>query len=460
MSSLLIRDCEIDGIGVLDVRISDGVVVEIAPSLGSHAEDVLPARGGALIPGLHDHHLHLFALAAALDSVDCGPSATRNVDELATALRTAAARGAVRGVGYFESVAGTLDRGVLDALVPDVPVRVQHRSGAVWFLNSIALTDTGLADSSDLAVQRDEHGRPTGRIVRGDHLLRSADSVRPELTQVGRLLSSYGVTGVTDATPRLDVESVMALHAAQDDRALPQRMLLLGAPLAAAQAIGVPWKIVVDESQGLDPAALADEIHAAHKARRAVALHCTSRAETVLAVTVLLASGPHPGDRLEHAGVLPPEFDADLAGAGVTVVTQPHFVTERGDDYLRDVEPEDHELLYRCGSLLDLGVPVALGTDAPFGCPDPWAVIAAAGTRRTKNGVTISAHERIDARRALHAFLGSGMNPGGPPRQVQVGAAADLCLLDDPLDAVLSEPVRSHVVATINGGAVVYRRQR
>ena len=457
MTGLLIRDCEVDGNAGLDVRVRDGVVVEIAAGLRPDGAESIDAGGGALIPGLHDHHLHLFALAAALDSVDCGPAAVGDAAGFATALRTASARGPVRATGYFESVAGMLDRDALDALVPDLPVRVQHRSGSVWFLNSAALAATGLRDSPDPAVERDERGRATGRIVRGDHLLRRDDDRRPDLTGVGRLLASYGVTGVTDATPRLDVESVVALHTAHDAGALPQRMLLLGAPLDAAQARGVPWKILVDEMRGLDPSGLLAEIRLAHAADRPVALHCTSRAETVLAVTGLAAAGVRPGDRLEHAGVLPREFDDELAVAGVTVVTQPHFIAQRGDDYLRDVEPADHDLLYRCGSLIAAGVSVAAGSDAPYGFASPWAAVAAAVARRTPGGNVITAQERVRPARALQLFLGRGLQPGGPPRRVAIGEPADLCLLDAPLEAVLSAPTAERVTATIINGRVVHR---
>lgn len=452
MSALLIRDCEVAGRRGVDVRIRGGRVFEIAASLRSDGEESLHASGGALIHGLHDHHLHLFALAADLRSVPCGPDMQRDFDSLAAALRAAAANGPVRGTRYFESVAGQLDRDVLDRCVADVPVRVQHRSGAVWFLNSTALSATGLLDSADPAVERDERGRATGRIVRGDHLLRTADSERPGLTEVGQLLASYGVTGVTDATPRLDVESVVALHAAQDSGTLPQRILLLGAPLEATAARGVPWKIVVDEMQGLDPTALVDEIRTAHAAERPVALHCTSRAETVLAVDALRRAAPRHGDRLEHAGLLPVELSADLAQAGITVVTQPHFLAERGDDYLADVDPADHDLLYRCGSLIAAGVPVAAGTDAPFGRPDPWAAMAAATARRSASGAVVGPDERIDTRRALDLFLGGPLAPGGQPRRVEPGIVADLCLLDAPLDAVLAEPSRERVAATVISG--------
>lgn len=452
MTGLLIRNCEVDGIARADVRVRTGRVVDVAPSLPSDGDHAIDAAGGALIPGLHDHHLHLFALAADLRSVPCGPDDLRDSDGLAAALRAAAAHGPVRGTRYFESVAGPLDRDVLDRCVADVPVRVQHRSGAAWFLNSAALAATGLLDSDHPAVERAGDGRATGRIVRGDHLLRNIDGVRPRLAYVGRLLASYGVTGVTDATPRLDVDSVTALHAAQDSGALPQRMLLLGAPLEAAATRGVPWKILVDEATDLDPAALLDEIHAAHAVDRPVALHCTSRAETVLAFDVLRRSGPVRGDRLEHAGVLPVEVDSDLAKAGVTVVTQPHFIAERGDDYLAEVDAADHELLYRCGSLIDARVPVAAGTDAPFGRPDPWAVIAAATARRTSRGVVVSARERVSPRRALDLFLGPPLAPGGTPRRIKPGLVADLCLLKAPLDDVLAEPSAECVAATIIDG--------
>jgi predicted amidohydrolase YtcJ len=457
MTGLLIRDCEVDDRRDVDVRVRDGVVVEIGPALVHDGEELLAAAGGALIPGLHDHHLHLFALAADMQSVRCGPDNLRGAGALSAALRDAARHGPVRGTGYFESVAGRLDRDVLDGFVPDVPVRVQHRSGALWFLNSAALAETALLDSPDPAVARDSTGRATGVLLRGDTLLRQRDDAPPDLADVGRLLASYGVIGVTDATPRLDVATVMAMHAAQDDGVLPQRLLLLGAPLEAARTVGVPWKIVVDEMSGLDPDGLVEEMRAAHAAGRPAAIHCTTRAETVLAVSALRVAKARLGDRLEHAGVLPQELDHELAQAGVTIVTQPHFIAERGEDYLVDVEPADHDLLYRCGSLIHAGVPVAAGTDAPYGRPDPWAAIAAAASRRTTSGVVVAASERLTTRRALDLFLGGALSPGGAPRRVAISATADLCLLSAPLAEALCDPRAELVAATVMGGQVVHR---
>lgn len=457
MNNLLVRDCGVGARDGVDVRVRDGLVVELGPGLRRGDEVELDARGGALVPGLHDHHLHLLALAADLSSVPCGPDHIAGADQLAAVLRAAAAAGAVRATGYHESVAGTLDRDRLDAIVPDRPVRVQHRSGAAWFLNSPALAEAGLLGCDDPAVERDATGRPTGRLVRGDHLMhRRARGPLPDLRPVGRLLAERGVTGVTDATPALEPRQLTALREAAGV-AVPQRVLLLGAPLDDPSARGGAWKIVLEESAGLDLDVLVTAIVASHDAGRPVAMHAVTLAESVVATTALRLAGTTGGDRIEHGSLLTPSLDADLARLRVTVVTQPHFVTERGDDYLAGVDPADVGNLYRCRSLLDAGVGVAAGTDAPFGRPDPWAAVHAAVTRRTRHGQVVGADEAVSADRALELFLGEARSPAGPPRRVAVGAVADLCLLRGPLEAALAEPTCERVAATVVNGEVVHR---
>ncbi|HEY0448818.1 MAG TPA: amidohydrolase, partial [Actinophytocola sp.] len=69
MTGILVRRTEVDD-RLSDVRIGGGLVTELAPRLTRLAgETVVEARGGALLPGLCDHHLHLHALAAQRGSV-------------------------------------------------------------------------------------------------------------------------------------------------------------------------------------------------------------------------------------------------------------------------------------------------------------------------------------------------------------------------------------------------------
>ena len=161
-----------------------------------------------------------------------------------------------------------------------------------------------------------------------------------------------------------------------------------------------------------------------------------------------------PGDRLEHGAVLPIGAVQRLAELGVTVVTQPNFVHERGDEYLTDI-PHDRDELWRCASLAAAGIPIAGGTDAPFGHPDPWRAIAAAIDRTTRNGRPLGPDERLHPRAALDLFLGPADRPGGPPRRVAQGQPAMLCVLDRPLARVLDDPNSDHVVATIGRTAAL-----
>jgi Amidohydrolase family/Enoyl-CoA hydratase/isomerase len=191
------------------------MITEIGELRPGAAETVIDARGGALLPGLHDHHLHLLSLAAADASVRCGPPHVADRDGLARVLREAPGRW-VRGIGYHESVAGMLDRHALDRLVSDRPVRIQHRSGGLWTLNTRALAELGLLDDHD-----------DGRLWRADTLLRDrlGDQQPPGLAAAGRRLASLGITGVTDATSELSDDAIRLLTGAS----LPQRLQLLGA---------------------------------------------------------------------------------------------------------------------------------------------------------------------------------------------------------------------------------------
>ena len=461
---MLIAGAEVGGCPALAVRVAGEVVAEVGPGLRpAAAEPVVDAGGGAVIPALHDHHVHLRALAAARASVDVGPATTPGPAALDTRLRAAAAAlpaGAwLRAVGYHEAVAGELDRHRLDAAVPDRPIRVQHRSGALWVLNSPALAATGAAAADLTGVERDATGAPTGRLWRLDGWLARA-APPPPLDWAGpaREAAARGVAGFTDADPARTQPGVDALAAAARRGELPQRVVLMSAgglalDTAAGQATG-PRKLLLDDATLPPVDDIAAWIGAAHAAGEPVAVHCVTRLQLVATVTALAAAGARPGDRVEHGAVIPAELVPELARLGVTVVTQPHFVAERGDEYRASVDPDDLPLLYPCASLRAAGVAVAAGTDAPFGGPDPWAAIRAATERRTRAGAVLGPGERVDPGTALGLFLG---RPDAPAvlRRVEPGAPADLCVLDRPLAAVLADPGTNPVALTLARGRMI-----
>ncbi len=467
MSGLLIRGAEIEPARVVDVRIVNGCIGEIETRLAPESgEDVVEARGGALLAGLHDHHIHLFALAAAKTSVVCGPPAVADREGLARALGQARAeQGWIRGIGYHESVAGDLDRAQLDTLAAkDIAIRIQHRTGAMWILNSAAIDALDLSgEVLPEGFECDAKGDPTRRVYDQDAWLRGRLGAKgvPDLSTVGRELAACGVTAVTDATPDKDATALQALADAVTRGALPQRVVAMGG-LGLTEPEGAPIetgavKIMLRERALADFDGLVETIRRAHAQARGAAFHCVTRAELVMAVGALRAAGVSACDRIEHASVAPPELTALVAELGVVVVTQPGFIYERGDIYLRDVDPVDRPWLYRGRGFLAEGVALGGATDAPYGEADPWCAIRAAVDRRTRGGATLGVQEKLTPERALGLFTSPLESPGTPRPPLGVGDEADLCLVDLPWRDFREQLSREHVVCTIARGEIIWR---
>jgi predicted amidohydrolase YtcJ len=434
---LIKRAALLDGT-VTDIRVG-ARIDEVGDNLvAKPGEALLDAGGGTVLPGLHDHHVHVRSAASALDSFSVGPPGVSTKAQLAQMLSNATPGpdGWIRAVGYHESVAGELDRSALDAVVPDIPVRIQHRSGALWILNSAALGRVGLA----------EH--PDGRLRSADRGWSDALQRREtDLAELSRRITATGVTGVTDATPDLGADDMVSLIVAHRRGEFRPRLRFLS-----------PGKKILQDDR-LDLDGLTDWITENHNADRPVAVHCVTAAQLVVTIAAMRAAGSHPLDRIEHASVVPDEnlTDlADLAGSGgLTVVTQPNFVAERGDQYLADIPAAEHGQLWRVASLLKAAVPVALSTDMPFGHGDPWTAMRAAVHRTTLSGAVLNADECVSARTALTMFLGRSDQPGRA-RTVDPGQPGDLCVLTEPPETALAELDAGMVAATIIGGELVY----
>ncbi len=155
------------------------------------------------------------------------------------------------------------------------------------------------------------------------------------------------------------------------------------------------------------------------------------------------------------AASIPPEAAAGLVRLGLTVVTQPNFIHERGDAYLAEVDPDDRPWLYRVAGLLAMGIPLAAGTDAPFGDPDPWRAMTAAVERRTESGRLLGGSERVSPEQALALFTGDLDHPGRP-QPIRAGAAGDLCVLSVPWPEARRRLSSDLVRATVRGGHVIH----
>ncbi len=429
-----------------DLRIAGDRITAIARTLEPAAgERVVGAGGGLLLPGLHDHHMHLLALGAALESLQCGPPAVHTEEALAALLRDANSQRQqdwLRGVGYHACVAGDIDRDWLDRHIPDRPVRIQHRGGRAWIMNSRALQALELDRGPLPAGLELEQGRPTGRLLEEDVWLRTRlKRDLPDIARASRLLAGFGVTGITDTTPGNGREAWDIVQRHQSDGRLLQTVRMMGGAgldscLDEERLQRGEFKIHLLESQLPEFTTLCRDIAAAHAAGRAVAVHCVTLTELVFALSALESTGVMVGDRIEHASVCPPQQLRLIAGLGLRVVVQPHFIAERGDQYARDVDPIDQPWLYRAAAFLDSGVALAAGSDAPFGAPDPWRSMQAAVTRSTAGGRVMGQAEALTPEQALGLYLSPPGQPGTVTLRPREGQYADLCLLHEPWEVV------------------------
>lgn len=471
---LLFRTAQLLDGEVCDVRIAQDRIVALAPHLQARADDfVIAAHGNLLLPGLQDHHLHLFATASARSSVHCGPPQVNNSEELHQALRQATGSGWLRGVGFHDSVCPGLDRDWLDRVSPQRPLRIQHRSGMMWILNSAALAQLAAgqlfaAESESRwplpeGAERDKDGRLSGRFYNldawlGEHLPRAW----PELASLSQELASYGITGVTDTGVNNDVEVWGALTAASQRGELLQRVQVMGSERmdginAADKLLPGPLKLYLREAALPDLDEFSARIARAHSGHRAVAVHCVTRVEMFFVLEAFAQAGVRPGDRIEHASIADDDIAARMAELGLVAVTQPHFIAERGDQYLQDVDADDVPWLYRGAGFFRHGVRLAAGSDAPYGATNPWAAMHAAVHRQTRSGVVMEANECLTAAQALGLFGGTLAQPGGGVRRLAAGQVADLCLLGATWPQLSDDLRAARVQLTLCGGEVIYQ---
>lgn len=410
----------------------------------------------------HDAHIHLLAYAASLDAIECRPPAVASIPDI---IRAIAARASsvppgewIMATGYDHAALSERrhpTRRDLDLAAPRHPVRLDHRSGHATTLNTLALRRVGIRDDTDeppgATIARDlENGAPNGLLFEMSGWLdgRIPRPPRARLAEsLGRAverLQSYSIASVEDAThtnslERWELFQDMIARLDERRRPIPSITLMPGAASVrdfAANALTFGAgdrrlrvghaKIMATASSGaMNPSRseLREIVAECVALGFPVAIHAVE-AEVVSAAAAAIAANPvrqlarhlahHPvpagvaRHRIEHCAEAPPDVLEAVVRSGASVTTQPAFIRERGDAYLREVPPEMLPHLYPVASLIKRGVQVAFSSDAPVADPDPMAAIEAAVTRRSASGRVVGAEERISRDEAVRAYAAAG----------------------------------------------------
>ena len=451
-------------------------------------------QGLTLLPGFIDAHCHLLSYAASLLSVDCSPRAVRSIggiqDALAAAARMPEGRW-LRAVGYDETDLAEgrhPTRWDLDVAVPGHPVRLVHRTGRACVLNSRAMSLVGLAAGSEEPpggyMERDPaSGEPTGLLLEMNDVVDpfvpplSYEELSTGVRQATQTFLSQGVTALQDATATNGRKEWELFRRLMADGSLPLSVTLmegyrhLGELPEADSALPLrrgPVKVVIAElGEELHPGPeeLEEMIWGVHQAGRQVAVHAVGSAAVEAAAASLasvLRRRPRRDHRhrIEHCGVCPPALAGRLASLGVLVVTQPSFVYHGGDRYLRQVAAEDLPHLYPLRTLLEAGVPVAAGSDAPVVPPGALSGLVGAVRRLSSGGAAVAPGEAVSADEALAMHTSVAARAAfdeGRRGSLRAGKRADLVLLSG--DPTYGRPEDAPTVEmTVVGGQIAWER--
>lgn len=480
------------------IAITQGRIVAHGPfnalkALVGPRTHLLKLAGRAVVPGFIDSHIHFFEAASAATGVSVARA--RTIDDLLADLRLATGKAPpgnwLRAFGCDEGLMAerrgpTCDE--LERAVPKNPLRLRHQTLHASWLNVRAMAQLGL-DKPDFrppdgaTLVRDASGRLTGLVVGMEEWITSR---LPLVTKaetearariMSRELASAGVTAFTDATVKNGAAELELFDTLVASGAIAQRAgVMLGAEKfeAALDSQRAPNGVrAAVAGVKFMPRATFDVRRAARFAALArsrgldCAFHATEVEELEQALSVIegaLARDAEATDapawRIEHGGLIPPNYIPRIASTGAWVVTNPGFIHFRGAKYADDPGLVAH--LYRARSLKRAGISLAGATDAPVTPSRPLAAIGAAASRTTIDGVELAPDEKLTLEEALALFTSDAarlarLDAGA----IEEGLLADLVVLPrDPLAVPAAELQNVAVDITIIGGRIVYERGR
>ncbi len=468
--------------------------------------------GRTVLPGFIDAHIHFVGWALQRRWVDLtgAPSAAQALGIIAQKARQTAPGRWLRGGGWDANV-----------WPEGMPTR--------QMLDQVAATP----DPGDGVIERDpQTGEPTG-ILR-ENAVKLLDDVvaQPGLDESCaaalegiHLAWANGLTGIHEAS---DTAEMLAFRTYQAllrrgelglrvNQAIPRVRRQAAIDLGLQSGFGSDWlrvgsvKFFADGALGsqtawmlepyrgrpdwrgvctLDPEEFTEEALACSAAGLSVMIHAIgdrANREVLNALAVVrgaepewqagqaLPARPWPPlrHRVEHVQIIHADDAPRLARLGLIASMQPiHATSDMLNADRLWGEPRVRGA-YAWRTLLDTGVTLAFGSDAPIEAPDVLAGIHAAVTRRRGDGAPGAdgwqPQERISAAEAVRAYtlgaalraytLGAAFASGeeGSKGSITPGKLADLVVLDRDIFTCPADEIRqTQVAATVLDGKVVY----
>lgn len=467
-------------------------IVAVEPQAGNAQKPDEPF----IVPGFIDAHTH--PLELGLVETFANLERCKAVDEVLARVRDRLADGAESGVmmGFNLEPDGLAEKrypllSELDLVSPEVPILLYRVDGHSAVLNSAGLRLT-LKEEHMPGIEKDAQGRPTG-ILHGPAYEQASRIFKSQLEpatilhalgSAGQLAARAGVTtiaalvGSDELNPadwllllrcldRLPVRAVPFLQTRKPELAKRFRMPRVGGCLlidgsfgSHTAALSEPYSDVADNRGTcyFSDEELSAIIKKAESLKLQTAFHAIGdrAVEQLVRCHERLRTNRDLRHRIEHAELLlaPQSHSlvARIAALGLVLGVQPAFETRWGGPdklYARRLGER-----WRCTnpyrSLLDAGIVLAGGSDAPITPIDPIAGIRAAIEHPNHS-------QRISGTEALAMFTTNAAYSLGLESvtgRIEPGLEADLVVLDaDPRNTEVSR-----VLATYRAGVCIFEK--
>ncbi len=494
---------------------------EVRRAGGQYAE-LLDLRGKTVVPGFIDAHIHLLETALLSQRIDA--SACSNEDEVATLVRARAVQiptGQWIQGGLWDKnrwPGGNFPtKASLDAVAPNHPVALASKDGHLLWVNSLALQRANITsatpDPATGAILRFGDGEPTGILQEADatklvfSVIERPDPVhsRSLLERALARLQSNGITSIHDIEGDLSLNIFQQLRAEgklgvrvqmiMPRQKLPQLRALsvanadddllriagikifadgtLGSQTAAMLTsfegspgnygiLAIPEQEMMETVQSAASMGLSIAIHAIGDRAARVALNSIEFAQQALATTSNPSSPPPDlRYRIEHVQLITPGDLERMRRLGVIASIQPfHAVADR--DIAERFWGQRYRRAYAYRTMHAMGIPIALGSDAPVETFDPLRILYAATVRRDPAikrppwlpDQALSLMDALQGYTLGAAYAGAEEHLKG---SLIVGKLGDAVVLREDIVNTPQEYMSENgVQATILGGKIVY----
>jgi predicted amidohydrolase YtcJ len=505
-----------DGSSAAALLERDGRVAAVgsAKDLRRDASDaeLVDLRGGLMVPGWVDAHVHFIWWALQMSQLDLRESKTLDdaLEAIATYARGLPEGAWILGGRFDKNVWGNWPhRSDLDKVTKGRPAALRSRDGHCRWVNTAALERAHVtrdtAPPAGGTIMRDARGEATGILQENANVL--IDAVVPpptddEMLEAARLgqreawkRGLVGFENLDAFRDRLPLASFQRMHAAGElgMRAaigIPRAKLDEALALGLRTGFGDDWlrighlKIFTDGALGsqtaaldepyvgsdergiltIEPETLTQEVARAAAGGIAVAIHAIGDRAVHVALDAVAPTrriAPELRQKIEHVQLVRADELGRFATLGVIASMQPIHATSDRDLADRYWGPDRTRRAYPWRTLLASGARLAFGSDSPVEPIDPLlGIYAAVARRRPGDADAWTPEQRLTLDEALAGYASGPAYALGRERTsgtLAIGMACDATVVDRDLARLPEADILAATVrATVTGGVVRY----